>query len=260
MAMSQLPSVAAVYDHCSPSTRNQPKRQINIKSEHDAILLHILFTITATVALITSPQEDLGLRIWSLIIGWYTSVLFIALQRNHTHWLEILNFLILLCGCFIFPDGFLTQGLKTISFPDMNVGQIYGVTSFMPLMWAIPLFISKLVGYGMKDRGYDMHQSALGAGLMGLILMGGSEVILTRIPIWHALDNSCTSIIGGHVAIYVLFPEFCLGGCTFLGLEYIGSQQEGVPLIGRFAAAFMIMCMYLGNLIVCFMIVDGEKF
>lgn len=232
-------------------------KQIN-KSEQDAIVLHVAFSIVASVTIITSPRDDLGLRIWSLIIGWYTSIIFTAHQRNHTHWLHIVKFLLLICICFIFPDGFLVKGLKTLWFPDMGVGQIFGVTSFMPFMWAIPLFISTLVGIGMEDRGAGIDQAAISAGIMGLILMGGSEGVLTRIPVWHVLDNNC-STMGHYIAIYVLFPEFCLGMCTYLGWKYIRLEHGRVSFLRWFSVAFLIMCVYLGNLIVCFMIIDGDK-
>ena len=227
------------------------------QSEHDAILLHVAFAIVAAVTLLSSPPESLGPRIWSLIIGWYTSVITTALQRNHTHWLKLLRFLSMISIFFVIPDGFLVKGLKTIHFPDIGVGQIFGVSSFMAFMWAIPLFLSTLVGMGMEERGAGMYQAAWGSGITSLIVMGGSELVLTRIPIWYALGNCST--VGQHAAIYVLVPECCLGMVVFLGWKYIVSLQGQVSFIVQLYLAFLIMCSYLGNLIVWYMILDGDK-
>ena len=223
-------------------------------SEKDAIALHGAFVVIAFITVIISrPFESLGVSIWSLIIGWYTSILVIARQRNHRDWILLLKMLVPLCIFFSFPDGYLASGLGTILFPDMGVGKIFQVSSFMPFMWAIPLFMSTMVGSGMETRGAGTYKAAIGAGFAGFVIFSGSEVILTRIPIWYPVEGTCTHI--GTTAIYVLFPEFCLSLMTFLAFHHL---KEG-PYLPQVFAAFMVMCMYLGNLIVCFMIVDGDK-
>jgi hypothetical protein len=222
-------------------------------SEKDAIALHGAFFVIAFITVIISPFESLGVSIWSLIIGWYTSIIVIACQRNHRDWILLLKMLVPLSIFFSFPDGYLASGLGTILFPDMGVGRIFQVTSFMPFMWAIPLFISTMVGRGLETRGAGLYKASIGAGFIGFVIFLASEMILTRIPIWHPVEGSCTNI--GNAAIYVLFPEFCLGLMTFLAFHHL----SGGPYLLQVFAAFMVMCMYLGNLIVCFMIVDGDK-
>ena len=215
--------------------------------------MHGAFFVIAFITVVISPNESLGISIWSLIIGWYATITVIACQRNHREWILLLKMLIPLCIFFVFPDGYLTSGLGTISFPDMGVGRIFQVSSFMPFMWAIPLFISTMVGRGLERRGAGPYKSAIGAGFIGFVIFLASEVILTMIPLWQHVEGSCTII--GNVAIYVLFPEFCLALMTFLVFHHL---SEG-PYLLQIFAVFMIMCMYLGNLIVCFMIVDGNK-
>ncbi|KAL7527740.1 hypothetical protein ACHAWF_002290, partial [Thalassiosira exigua] len=226
------------------------------RSERDAASLHASFAAVAASALTSSPRERIGERIWALLIAWYAAVAATALLRKHERWLDVLAFLFPLCACFVFPDGFLVLGLKTIAFPDAGVGRIFGVPSFMPWMWAIPLFLVILTGAGLEDRGYTTNEAALGSGIVGLIIMGGSEFVLTRIPLWHVLEKCST--IGQHAAIYVLLPEFCLGISSYLGWSYIRSHKQVSYLVRSFVA-FAIMTMYLGNLIVCFMVVDGDK-
>lgn len=218
------------------------------QSERDAINLYIVFGITALVTIITSPSESLGLRIWTIVVGWYAAIITTAIRRKHSDWLRMLKFLVPLCIFFVFPDGFLATNLQTLEFPDMGVGQVYQVTSFMPLMWAIPLFVVILVGKGTEDRGASTGHAAFSAGLSALVVFLVAEELLTRIPIWHALN--CTTI--GHIAIYVLFPEFCLGPTAFLMYKF--SQFS---FLAQIFGAFGIMIMYLGNLVVCFMIIDG---
>ena len=231
------------------------------RSELDAIIFHLTFGIIALITVITSPLESeiaLGLRIWVLLIGYHASITLVALRRQHRDWLIMMKFLVPLSIFMILPDGFLAIGLKTIVFPDMGVGQIFNVTSFMSFMWVIPLFISTTVGRGMEARGVGIFRAALGAGLSGLIIFLGSEEILTRIPIWYPLGN-CLKI--GHAAIYVLPPEFFIGVIAFLACRHCLSQpysdQVSFPL--QIFAAFMIMSMYLGNLIICFMVIDRDR-
>ncbi len=229
-----------------------PKQDLTA-SEKDAIVLHVAFLVIAFITVIISPFESLGVSIWSLIIGWYTSILVIAGQRNHRDWILLLKMLLPLCIFFCFPDGYLASGLGTITFPDMGVGRIFQVTSFMPFMWAIPLFMSTMVGKGLETRGAGPYKAAIGAGFVGFVIFLASESILAMIPIWHPVEGTCTEIV--NVAVYVLFPEFCLSLTTFLAFRHLKEE----PYLVQIFAAFMIMCMYLGNLIASFMIVDGDK-
>mmetsp|Transcript_2446 Transcript_2446/g.3758 ORF Transcript_2446/g.3758 Transcript_2446/m.3758 type:complete len:244 (+) Transcript_2446:285-1016(+) len=234
-------------------------------SEKDAIFFHLAFGIIVLFTVSTSPLGrpektgiGLGLRIWVLLIGYHAAIILVALQRQHRDWLIMMKCLVPLSIFMIFPDGFLAIGLKTIIFPDMGVGQIFNVTSFMSFMWTIPLFVSTMAGRGIEARGLGTFRAALGAGFSGLIIFLGSEEILTLIPIWHPLEN-CSKI--GHAAIYVLPPEFLIGVVTFLACRYCLSQpysnQVSFPL--QIFAAFMIMSMYLGNLIICFMVIDRDR-
>lgn len=250
---------ASADQEVSPRPRTDPPAH-RLKSERDAVLLCASIAAVACATVATSPPEDLGWRIWALVAGWHASVVVVAWRRGHALWLELWGFLLPLCACMVFPDGFLVRGLGTLAFPNRGVGTIYGVPSFMPLMWAAPLFASTLAGIGMRDRGFGGGRAALGAGAASLVMIGCSEAVLTRVPVWRPID--CTTVWGRDVAAYVLFPEFCLGVCTFLGWEFVrwGKEEWGkVSLLQRISVAFMIMCTYLGNLIVCYMIIDGDK-
>lgn len=158
----------------------------------------------------------------------------------------------------VLPDGYLTTELKTVAFEDMHVGQIFKVSTFMSFMWTIPLFISTMVGRGLESRGFGIVRATIGAGLAALLIFIGSEELLTRIPIWHALEGSCTKV--GNVALYVLFPEACLGMVVFLWCRYclMESHTSHIPLSLQLFGAILIVSMYLGNMIVCFRIIDGH--
>mmetsp|Transcript_10684 Transcript_10684/g.14410 ORF Transcript_10684/g.14410 Transcript_10684/m.14410 type:complete len:291 (+) Transcript_10684:69-941(+) len=245
----------------------------NAHSEKDAIVLHAAFLVTAFASIMVflhindkeacndaaSSSSGLGILIWCLVISWYALIISIAILQQNKDWLHLLQFLFPNCIFFIFPDGFLAKVLDSIHFPDMGVGRIMDVTSFMPFMWAIPLFMTTMVGRALDYRGYGTYRAALGAGIAGLVVMGGSEAILTQIPIWHA--THCTMV--GPVALYTLFPEACLGMTTFLGWKFFSNNVNAIgisSLIVHLFILFMVMCMYLGNLIVCYMIIEGGKF
>lgn len=227
-------------------------------SESDAILFHLGFAAIAILALCISPKSSLGVVVTALVVSWYIGIITVAILRNHKEWLSLLRFLFILCICFIFPDGFLAKGLKTIHFPDYGVGKIYEVSIFMPFMWAIPLFLSTLLGQGFHLRRINGEfPSALIAGVFGLFIFAASEEILTSIPLWTA--QNCKTI--GNVAMYVLFPEFCLPMVTFLVWDYLLKRKneiQPISLGGEILAAFLIMCSYLGNLVACYMVFDGE--
>ena len=229
-----------------------------LSSESDAILFYLGFAAIAILAIYISPKSSLGVVVTALVVSWYIGILTVAILRNHKEWLGLLRFLFILCICFIFPDGFLATGLKTIHFPDYGVGKIYPVSIFMPFMWAIPLFLSTLVGQGFHLRQTNGEfPSALIAGVFGLFIFAASEEILTRIPLWTA--QNCKAI--GNVAMYVLFPEFCLPIVTFLVWDYLlkrKSELQPISLGCEILAAFFIMCSYLGNLVACYMVFDGD--
>lgn len=227
-------------------------------SESDAIIFHLGFAAIAVLAISLSPKSFLGVVVTALVVCWYIGIISVAILRNHKEWLGLLRFLFILCICFIFPDGFLAKGLNTIYFPDYGVGKIYEVSIFMPFMWAIPLFLSTLLGQGFHLRQTNGEfSSALIAGAFGLFIFAASEEILTSIPLWNA--QNCKTI--GNVAMYVLFPEFCLPVVTFLVWNYLLKRKnefQPISLGGEILAAFLIMCSYLGNLVACYMVFDGD--
>lgn len=213
------------------------------RSEQDGIVFHLAFVIITLLTLLSSPDESMGFRIWYLIIGWYAGIMWVAIRRLHSDWLLILKFLVPLCCFFVFPDGFLATVLHTLEFTDMGVGMIYNVTSFMPLMWSIPLFMSTMIGRGMEARGASTCHAALSAGMVASIIFTASEEILTQIPIWVATEN-CRKV--GNVAIYVVLPEFILGMLTFLAIKNCTHR----PFWLQIFVAFTVMSAYLGNLAV----------
>jgi len=233
--------------------------------EKDALLFHLAFSIATILGLVSpSPQPwihiRMGLRIWALAIGYHVGIVWFALRRFHRDWLLMLRALVPISLLMVLPDGYLATGLKTIVFEDMHVGQIFKVSTFMSFMWTIPLFISTMVGRGLESRGFSIVRATIGAGLAGLLIFIGSEELLTRIPIWHAVEGSCTKV--GNVALYVLFPEACLPMVAFLWCRYCLMESHNsshIPLGLQLFAAFLIMSMYLGNIIVSFMIIDGHR-
>ena len=76
----------------------------------------------------------------------------------------------------------------------------------MSFMWAIPLFISTMVGRGLERRGAGPYKSAIGAGFIGFVIFLASEVILTMIPLWQHAEGSCTII--GNVLFMSCFLSF----------------------------------------------------
>lgn len=242
------------------------------RSEKDAILFHLAFGAVALVVIALpagllgqkiAPSYSLGLRIWALLVGYHAALVWISFRRLHQNWLLTMRLLVPLGMFLIIPDGFLVAGLKTLVYTDMGVGKIFHVSSFMGLMWPIPLFVCTLVGRGLEARGYGYFQAAAGAGLSGLCIFYGAEEILTRIPIWYAVEGSCTFLGHSNVAIYVLFPEFLLSMVTFMACRYslwqYHQSSQLVPMYITICGAFLIMTIYLGNLVVSFVMIDGDK-
>lgn len=237
-------------------------------SEQDAIILHVAFSIISLVLLLPhtmplEPSVSLGIRIWTLVLGYNISLIQFALQKSYREWMVIIKFLIPLSMFMVVPDVFLVTGPKTVVFPDMGVGRIHGVSSFMALMWTIPLFASTLIGRAMEARGSGVRKAAfLGAGLSGLVLIVGSEEILTRIPIWHAQNCSSLGWPLSHVAAYLLLPEYLLPVVTFLACRYSLAPTEGksstVSFPSQVFGAFLTMCMYMGLCAFSYMVVEVE--
>lgn len=215
-------------------------------SEKHAIYFHLIFGGLAALVLSLPLPLATGFRIWGLVIGYHLAFLGVAARWEHRDWLIIWRFLLPLSVMMVLPDGYLATELGTIVFPDMGAGQIFQVSSFMAGMWAIPLFLVVMVGRGVLKR-RNMVAATISAGITALIIIGGSEVVLTRIPVWYAQG---VTMVGG-VALYVLIPEVMLGATTFWAFQHLGARSLWIRLF----AAFAIMCMYLGALVVNFMLI-----
>lgn len=207
-------------------------------SERDLIWFYAGFALIAVPVLFV-PLGSLGLRVWLLVAGWNIALLLAARWRGHDRWLGIWLFLLPLSILQVFPDWFLSAQLNVLVFPDIGAPMVGTVSSFMALMWVIPLFLAVMAGEAARQR-HGTSAGVAAAAVTALLIFAASESISWRIPLWYAQDVGTWQ----HMAFYVLPAELVLGTSTYAG--YLLTRERGPVL--RIAAAAGIMLMYLGAL------------
>ncbi|MEQ8350649.1 MAG: hypothetical protein RH862_04150 [Leptospiraceae bacterium] len=156
----------------------------------------------------------------------------------------------------VLPDWFLSAVLGVLVFPEDGVLKIGTVSGYMAGLWAIPFFFILLSGRlyqgAFTSEQWLSHGSefkaALLCGFVGLLIFAASEASLWMLGSWYARNVSMV----GHVAVYVLLPEFMLG--FFLYQHFHLSQNK--PWFYWIFNGFKISLLYTGALALSYLLME----
>ena len=138
----------------------------------------------------------------------------------------------------VFPDWFLSAQLDILVFPDDGCFKIGTVSGYMAGLWTIPLFVIIFLGQRMSSRSSEAA-TWFSVAAASLIIFGGSEAFLWRLPSWYAKNV----FMIGHIAVYILIPEIILGLSAYACFQAV----KGKPLWIIIPSAFSVMLLYLGS-------------
>ncbi|MCB1169405.1 MAG: hypothetical protein KDK25_03680 [Leptospiraceae bacterium] len=211
------------------------------------ILLILFSALSAGIMLSPMPVgwRFLGcVLLFGLLFGLYTF-------RNRHRWPELWSmwyFSTFVSVFQVLPDWFLSRVLDVLVFPEDGLIKIGSVSAYMAGLWAIPFFVILLsVRFSASSNarldwpgGSITLPSLAVASIAALVIFGASEATLWILGSWYAQNVSMI----GHVALYVLFPEFLLG--CYLYLAYVWSRQKRVWIQILYAAHVSLL--YTGAL------------
>lgn len=157
----------------------------------------------------------------------------------------------------VLPDWFLSKILGVLVFPPDGLFKIGTVSGYMAGLWAIPFFLIlisiRLLDYRKSSQDFLAagmnYKSAVVAGLVALAIFASSEATLWILNSWYAKDV----LKIGHVAVYVLLPEFLLGMILYTG--FFLSHERSMVL--KLIAAFLISVTYTGFLALSYLFIEG---
>ena len=215
-------------------------------NERDLLWFYSGFTVAALLALFL-PLGSLGLRLCALVVLYNIALPLVARWRRHDVWFAAWAFLLPLSILQVFPDWFLSAQLGVLVFPEVGAPMIGSVSSFMALMWVIPLFLVLMAGEATRQR-LGTGAGVAAAGAAALLIFALSETFSWRIPVWYAQDVSMWQ----HMALYVLPAELVLGVATYSGFLLTRGQAFALKL----ATAASIMLMYLGALAFFYLLIE----
>lgn len=166
----------------------------------------------------------------------------LGLFWHHSRWLDILAFAIPLSILQVFPDWFLSARAGTLQFLDDGSPRIGTVPLFMAGLWTLPVFLSVFTAVRARKRwpALSRMMASLLGGFCAFAIFAGSEVVLTRIPLWTAQN---TTVVAG-AALYVLPAELILA--VFAVHAYFLCETQ--PWLFRWFYAATTTLVYTGAL------------
>jgi hypothetical protein len=205
--------------------------------ELDALLFHVAFGALAAAALLV-PLDTvaLGLRVLALVVIYNVALPVVATWRGHDLWMRVWAFVLPISILQIVPDWFLADVVGSLVFNAPGLVRVGAVPMYMGLMWSIPLFLVIFVGLRNETRG--RASGILAAVLTGLVLFGGSEMLLPKLAIWEPVD---VTLVAG-IAVYILPAECVLCAVTFAAWKYARDESAMRQLL----TAVVVMFSYLG--------------
>jgi hypothetical protein len=206
--------------------------------ERDALVIHILFSVLCAIVLIIPVDIKIGIRMLILVVVYNLAMPVFGLLRRYDEWVNLWLFAFILSSFQVWPDWFLSAQLGVLVFHEDGLIKIGSVSSYMAGLWTIPLFIIVFIGQRIEER-YSRSSAYWVVALTSLVIFGGSEQTMWKIPAWYA--QNVTMI--GHVAIYIIIPEIILGLTAYGCYELIKARRCWLMV----PAAFMVMQLYLGS-------------
>jgi hypothetical protein len=205
-------------------------------TERDALLVHLLFIVICAIVLLLPMPLLIGPRLFILVVVYNVMIPVVGWWRNHSEWLNLWLFVFILSLLMLFPDWFLADPLGILVFLPDGVPKIGPVSSYMLLLWAIPLFIITFIGIRASAR--RSIPVAYGVvAFVSFLLFVGAEAGLTFV--WYAQNV----VFIGSVAVYIIIPEIILGLSTFWMYQHLNKKPHWWKLIG----ALLIMLLYIGS-------------
>ncbi|TGJ98559.1 hypothetical protein EHQ53_02230 [Leptospira langatensis] len=220
-------------------------------TEKHSILFHLAFAILCIIVLALPIPASSGWRLFFLVLVYNISLPIIAQVAEHDRWMDIFLFSFPLSILQVVPDWFLSKVLGILVFPPDGFFKIGTVSAYMAGLWTIPFFLIIYSATRFTKRYPEAHPIAKYgvAGGVALLLFGFSEEVSVFIPIWYAQNVSMI----GHIAIYVLVPEFLLG--IFATFAYFHTERK--PLRSKLLWAGTTMLVYLGSLSFSYLFIEG---
>lgn len=220
-------------------------------TEKHAVFFHAAFTLLCVIVLLLPVPAGTGWRMFFLVLVYNVSLPIIAQIAKHDRWLDIFLFVFPVSVLQVFPDWFLSRVLGVLVFPEDGFYKIGTVSAYMAGLWTIPLFLTVYTATRFAKRFPDANpiQKYLIAGGVAFLVFLGSEEFMRLIPVWYAQNVSQV----GHVAIYVLLPEFLLGVfCTF---AYLHTEYKEFRT--KLLWAVPTSLVYLGALSWSYLLIEG---
>ncbi|AOP34328.1 hypothetical protein A0128_10990 [Leptospira tipperaryensis] len=222
-------------------------------SEKHVLGFHAVFTILAALILFSPGSLSTGWRMFCIVLLYNAGLPLFSSIWTHERWMDLWFFLLPLSFFQVFPDWFLSKVIGSVEFPADGFPKIGTVSGYMAGLWVIPLFLSTFISIRYRKRVSQAPaiQSYLIGGSVAFLIFLGSEEFSYLIPVWFA-KNVFTV---GHVAVYVLIPEFILG--AFAAYAYHVSEYASLP--EKVLWAFLTMLVYLGALAFFFLLIEGSS-
>lgn len=156
----------------------------------------------------------------------------------------------------VLPDWFLSAVLGSLVFPEDGLFKFGTVSAYMAGLWAIPffliLFAVRWSRMGLSsDRWLEQQPDisrVLLAASVTLLIFATSEATLWVLGSWYARDV----MMIGHVALYVLIPEFVLG--AHLYIAFILSRR--LSLWKQTLIAAHVSLLYTGALALSYLFLE----
>ncbi|TGJ99349.1 hypothetical protein EHO59_15920 [Leptospira semungkisensis] len=220
-------------------------------TEKHTILFHLAFAILCIIVLLLPIQATSGWRLFFLVLVYNISLPIVAQIAKHDRWTDIFLFVLPLSILQVVPDWFLSKVLGILVFSPDGFYKIGTVSAYMAGLWTIPLFLIIFSATRFTKRYPEANSISkyAVAGGVAFLLFALSEEASIFIPIWYAQNVSML----GHIAIYVLFPEFLLG--VFATFAYFRTEHK--PFRSKLLWAGATMFVYLGSLSFSYLFIEG---
>ncbi len=217
------------------------------KTIRDLILVHIIFAIVCTIALLIPIDIVVGYRLLFIVLFYNILLVSFAYYREYKQWIDIWMFVAPLSVLMIFPDWFLSAQLQSLIFPVDGSPMIGDIPIYMAGLWVIPLFAIIYIGLLLKENQNDFVV-IIGVAMISLIIFGIAEENLWRLS-WYAVADVAKF---GHVALYIVIPEIALGASAFIAYDMVKEKM----IIWKIVWAYIVMIMYIGNASFFYFIVE----
>lgn len=203
------------------------------------------FAVVAAAGLLL-PIGALGWRVLALVVLFHLGTVVLARRTGDELLWRSWCVLAPLSVLMVLPDWYLSAEVGSLNFPDTGAPFIGTVPLFMAGMWTIALLPLILVGFWVAGRGsgsMDANRVAVGAaaaGVAGLIMFWGAELVAPIIPLWEPVG---VPMVAG-VAAYVVLPEIVLSAAAFVVVATAGR----VPTLATASLTALLPFTYTGML------------